>query len=442
MKQKCVLFALLMFLFAVSFLNLNQTGCTASNEVAINGELVWEKTFGGKGDDRAFYATAIDDGFLVVGSSRSFVQEKTVAWVLRLDSEGNQLWNRTFPYGIGSEFRYIINLPDGFLLVGNEFSSDADPNGYVVKIDREGNMLWNITLGGGTVDRLFSAAKAQDGFLLAGLTENSGKNNDFNVWLVKINTNGNITWNKTYGWSMDDAGRSVALANDNSFLIAGYTNSTGHGNYDFLVLNVDNNGTLLWNQTYGGPESDKAYTIAPTIDGFVIAGDTRSEGAGESDALIIKIDSQGKLLWKKTVGGSGFDVPTCISALNSGEGYLVGGTTFSYGNGQRDFWLFKIDDSGNLLQSCTVGRSKYEESYATLEVSNDNFVMAGWTNSVGEGSYDFYVIKVKVENNIEWWQTNTFTALAAGFVVFLIVGLLLLKMRFNPRKREPVLNVS
>jgi hypothetical protein len=233
----------------------------------------------------------------------------------------------------------------------------------------------------------------------------------------------------------DDAARAVEATNDKAFVVVGYTNSMGHGNYDFLALKVDSNGNFLWNQTYGGAESDKAYAITPATNGFVIAGDTRSLGAGESDALIMKIDSQGNKLWERTVGGSGFDVPTYISALKNGEGFVVGGITFSYGNGYRDFWIFRLDQSGYLMQSCTVGRSMYEESYAAVEVSEDNFVMAGWTNSIGQGAYDFYVLKVKVVNNIEWWQTSAFIAAIFGVITFLLAGLLFLKWRSNQRKR-------
>jgi hypothetical protein len=157
----------------------------------------------------------------------------------------------------------------------------------------------------------------------------------------------------------------------------------------------------LWSKTYGGPQSDKAYAITPSAGGCVIAGDTRSKGAGDSDAWVIKIDLNGNLLWEKTVGGKDFDAPTCVTFTPDG-GYLVGGTTFSFGNGQRDFWLFKIDDAGKVLWSCTVGRSNYEEAYVVLQAAGNEhaeneFFMAGWTNSIGEGRYDFYAVTLAVE---------------------------------------------
>ena len=395
--------------------------------------MLWEKTYGGAGDDRAFYATAVADGFVVAGSSLSFEQDKAVAWVLKLDHDGNVLWNQTFLEGAGSEFRSVLGLADGFLLVGNVFLPSGDTDGYVVKTDAEGNLSWNVTLGGGKVDKLFSAVETQDGFVLVGLTYSFG--NDSEVWVVRIDANGSVVWNKTYGGSMEDAGRAITLTEDHSYVIAGYTNSMGNGAYDALLLKIDASGNLFWNRTYGGPQSDKAYALAETAGEYVIAGDTRSKGEGDNDAWIIKVDSNGNHLWDKTAGGEGFDMPTCITVSNSG-GYLVGGFTFSFGNGERDFWLFKIDDSGNVPWSSTVGRSAFEEAYAVLEVAENEFVMAGWTNSIGQGHYDFYVAKISVENGdgLAAYQFIAVALIAVAIVlVMLVVSFFLIRRRINQK---------
>ncbi len=402
-KRKLLALFLLLAITVVSFLSISAviTPAPANSLIAKNANIVWEKTYGGTGDDRAFSATTDENGYLVVGSSTSFEQDKTVAWVLQLDRNGNAVWNRTFSEGSGSEFRCVLDLCDGFLFVGNTVSSSGGTDGYVMRINSEGTPLWNLTLKAGNgVNKLFSAQKTQDDFLLVGLTKSSN-DGDSDVWLVKIDAEGNILWNKTYGGSMDDAGRAVVLTQANCYMIAGYTDSMGNGDYNFLVLKIDASGNALWSKTYGGPQSDKAYAIAPSTGGCVIAGDTRSKGAGDSDAWVIKIDLNGNLLWEKTVGGKEFDAPTCVTFTPDG-GYLVGGTTFSFGNGQRDFWLFKIDDAGKVLWSCTVGRSNYEEAYVVLQAAGNEhaeneFFMAGWTNSVGEGRYDFYAVTLAVE---------------------------------------------
>jgi len=309
------------------------------------------------------------------------------------------------------------------------FLSSGNTDGYVVRIDDEGNLSWNVTLGGEEVDKLFSAVETQGGFVLVGLTYSFG--DDSEVWVVKIDGDGNEVWSKTYGGAMEDAGRAIASIEGNHYVVAGYTNSIGNGDYDFLLLKIDASGNMAWNKTYGGTQSDKAYAIAETAGGCVAVGDTRSKGEGESDAWIIKVDVNGNLVWDKAVGGEGFDMPTCIAVSNY-EGYLVGGFTFSFGNGERDFWLFKVDDSGNVLWSCTVGRSAFEEAYAALEVAEKEFVMVGWTNSIGEGYYDFYVAKISVENEGDWGSANNF--IVSALILSVIVMAVLVVVFFLIRR--------
>jgi hypothetical protein len=439
-KTKSALFLLLLtasFLLTPTFNGVRYfaASATANSESAnpLNANVLWEKTYGGTGDDRAFYATAVADGFVVVGSSTPFKQNQTVAWVLKLDKEGNMLWNRTFVEGAGSEFRSVLGLDDGFLFVGNVFLPSGDIDGYVVRTDVEGKPYWNTTLGGEKVDKLFSAVKTQDGFALAGLTYSFG--DDSQVWVVKITANGSEVWNKTYGGTREDAGRTIALAEGNQYVVAGYTNSMDNGDYDFLLLKIDASGNMAWNKTYGGDKSDKAYAIAETADGYVAVGDTRSKGEGDSDAWIVKVDPEGNILWDKTVGGEGFDMPTCVTV--SSEVYLVGGFTFSFGNGERDFWLFQVDEEGNVQWSCTVGRSGFEEAYAVLETAENEFVMAGWTNSIGKGHYDFYVVKVSPEDTGNWLSAYNFIVLgviASAIVIVVLVAAFVLIRRYVNQK--------
>lgn len=433
MKRQTIAAALILIILAVPCFLQNPAHAAEGNPV-IGGSLVWEKTFGGSADDRAFYATATDGGVLIVGSTRSIMVNQTVAWAIKLDENGNTVWNKTYPSV--SEFRYVINLQDGFLLVGNIFPIGVESKACAIKIDLQGNDEWNITLGTQKINRLFSAAKAEDGFVLAGLTQTQDDAAS-DVWLAKIGPNGGLAWNKIYRTSNDDAARSIATIDGDTFFVAGYTDTSGDGNFDFLLLKIDSDGNQLSSQTFGGAESDKAYAICPAGDGFVVAGDTRSEGAGESDALILKITQNLKQQWKHTYGGSGFDSPTYIKTLEDGSGFIVCGTTFSFGNGYRDFWLLKLDNSGSQLASCTIGRAGYEESYAAVEVAENTFVVAGWISQTLQGApYDFYIVKVRLENSLMWWQTST--GLAAIFAVATVAaaGLLFgLKVRFNQKRK-------
>jgi hypothetical protein len=358
---------------------------------------MWEQTFGGTGDDRAFFVESVEDGFVVVGSSTSFEQGKTVACAVRFDSNGNQLWNQTFCPNLGAEFRWCHSLQDGFWVAGNTFLPSGAVEGYVVKLDLQGNLLWNGTLKANEgINKLFSATTDQNGNLVvAGLTQPANNATASQAGVAKLDCSGNPLWSKSYPEFSETAARAVAVTENGFFMVAGYSAPAGTGNYDFLVLKLDPEGNLLWSQTYGGNQSDKAYTIASLGNCCVLAGDTRSQGLGDSDAWIIKIDLNGNQLWNLTAGGEDFDAPAFIKTLPNSE-FLVVGTTFSFGNGQRDFWLFKVDDAGREVWSGTVGRSGFEEAYAAVSVDNGGFVLVGWTNSVGNGGrYDFYVVKIK-----------------------------------------------
>lgn len=359
------------------------------------GELIWERTFGGTGDDRAFcLVKSGDGGFLVVGSSTSFDSGKTFAWIVRIDQDGNMLWNRTYEERDGSEFRSAIRTDDGFLLVGNTFASSGDEDGWIVRIDEQGNVMWNATLGGGKTDKLFSASTVSDGFILVGLTYSMGRNAS-DAWVVKIDASGRVLWNKTYGGNRDNVFRAVVATGKNEYVCVGYTNSIGNGDYDVWLVKMDENGTLQWSSTYAGVGSDMGYALTVTRDGYVIAGETHSFGNGDAKAFVLKTDLNGKLLWQRAYGGQQFDSIDSIIPSSSGE-FVVAGFTFSFGKGQRDFWIFNVDDSGNVLWSRTQGREGFEEAYSILEVAKDRFVVAGWTNSIGNGEYDYYVVEMKV----------------------------------------------
>jgi hypothetical protein len=153
---------------------------------------------------------------------------------------------------------------------------------------------------------------------------------------------------------------------------------------------------MLWNRTYGGLGSDKAYAVAASNSDYIITGDTQSQGAGNSDVWVIKVDSNGKEVWQKTLGGKDFDSAACISAAENGS-FLVAGFTLSFGNGMRDVWVSKIDSDGSVQWSFTLGRTGYEEAYGVVKGEENELVLAGWTDFTGQGRYDYYVVDVEVE---------------------------------------------
>jgi len=398
--------------------------------------VIWEKTYGGATDDRAFYAVPAGDGYLVVGSSKSIVANATVGWALKLDKDGNAIWNKTFLEGFGTELRYAVNLTDGFLLVGNEFLASGDVNGYVARIDNQGSLLWKTIIGGEKTDKLSSGIATQNGFAVFGLTYSYG-NGQSSAWVVKLNGDGNVIWNKTYGQSAECAARTGVLASDGDYVLAGYIDTQGDNNYDFYILKVQADGHMVWNKTYGGAQSEKAYAMARAVDGYVLVGEIESPET-TTDAWVLKVDDNGNMLWNKTVGGKNADSPAYITPSKDG-GYLVAGFTFSFGEGQRDFWLFKISDQGQVLFSCTQGNGAFQEAYSVIETGDNAYVMVGWTDPMGQPAliskavYDFYVVKLSVPQS-NGPSTFQFIAYAVPVFVLLITLLLLFKLRTERKK--------
>jgi hypothetical protein len=403
-----------------------------SNVSVLPAKLIWQKTYGGAGDDRAFGAVPAGDGYLVVGSTKSIVPNATVGWVLRLDSSGNAVWNQTFLEGNGTEIRCAVNLTDGFLLVGNEFLASGDINGYVAKIDNQGTIIWNTTVGVEKIDKLFSVIATSDGFVVFGSTYSYG-NGEADVWAVKLDANGSVVWSKAFPEGVDSAARTGVYASDGDFLLAGYA-SFQNDDYSFLLMKIDGSGNLVWNRTYSNPDSEKAYAMAKASDGYVIVGDSDSPQT-DIDARVMKVDFNGTLQWTETVGGKKADSPSCITASKDG-GFLIGGFTFSFGAGQRDVWLFKIDASGKVLWSCTQGNPAFQEAYSVIEAGENRYVMAGWTDPfgqpdlIGKKTYDFYVVELSPAQSSGGFSIFLLMAFGFGFVALAAAALLLfMKLR-------------
>ena len=158
------------------------------------------------------------------------------------------------------------------------------------------------------------------------------------------------TWTETYGGSESDYGNSVQQTTDEGYIVAGYTYSFGAGFYDAWLIKTDAFGDTLWTKTYGGStDSDYGYSVQQTKDGgYIIAGSTYSYGAGLSDGFLVKTDAQGNMLWKNTFGGSGQDYFYSVQQTEDG-GYIMVGSTESYGDGSSDVYLVKTDPNGSSL---------------------------------------------------------------------------------------------
>jgi hypothetical protein len=240
---------------------------------------------------------------------------------------------------------------------------------------------------------------------MAGSTRSFGAGAE-DFWLVKTDEFGNVEWNRTYGGPNIDIAHSMVATSDGGYALAGYTASFGSGSLDFWLVKTDGSGNVEWNQTYGETGSEWARAVIKTADGgYAIAGETNSLGVGHTDWWLVKTDASGSMQWSKTYGGTENDAVSSLAATPDG-GYALAGYTDSFGAGTNDFWLVKTDSSGDAEWSQTYGGTEWDLAYSMVVTSDGGYVLAGYTDSFDAGTgRDFWLVRADASGKMLWNKT-------------------------------------
>ncbi|WP_273568827.1 hypothetical protein [Maribacter halichondriae] len=443
----------LLFLFFVFSCSTDDSGGGAiigQQDAAFLGELDRVQSFGGSGEDtpRDVIGTS-DGGYAVLGFSNSTdgdLQGKNLPvmdyWLLKFDSEGDLQWNKTYG-GSGEDLgQSLIQTNDGgYALTGYAQSADGDGsnnNGFhdnwIIKLDASGTIEWERSFGFSGHDHSYDILQTEDGgFFFVGFlditsaradgyTEKGGSLTRHGVgefWGTKIDAQGDIEWRRYFGGTNNDRAHAVVQSEDGGFVMAGFTESNdfdiknSRGSYDFWVLKIDNSGNLVWERSFGGSGIEIAYDISKTNDnGFVITGNTFSDDGdvstskGESDIWLIKIDDGGNLLWEKTYGGTQFDAAQSVQESADG-GFIITGNSKSTdvdlmaNVGENDLWLIKTDALGNLVWQKSFGGNAIDFGFDAVENADRSIILVGETSSTdflefqNKGKSDVVVLKIK-----------------------------------------------
>jgi len=358
--------------------------------------ITFERTFGGAYEDcgESVQETR-DGGYIIAGWTESFGAGGKDVYLIKTDSQGNKLWERTFG-GADDDWGYSVRetRDGGFIIVGRTHSFGVGGfDVYLVRTDSQGNKLWERTFGGADDDWGESVQETRDGgYIIAGRTKSFGAG-EFDVYLIKTDSQGNKLWERTFGGRDDDDGYSDQETHDGGFIIAGETYSFGAGWIDVYLIKTDSQGNKLWERTFGGWAADFGYSVQEMSDGgYIITGGTDSFGAGNDDIYLLKTDSQGNKIWERTFGGWDWDCGFSVQETRDG-GFIIAGWTCSFGAGGGDVYLIKTDSQGNKIWERTFGGRDDDDGYSVQETRDGGYIIAGWTRSFGLGGKDVYLIK-------------------------------------------------
>ena len=209
------------------------------------------------------------------------------------------------------------------------------------------------SVAGGTDLGLYVQQTADSGYVLVGETDSFGAGLS-DVWLIKTDRHGTVQWNRTYGSPLNEWGYTVAQTTDGGYIVIGSTYSIGAGDADIWLIKTAADGTLEWDRTFGSENADLGYFVQQTVSGgFIIAGETSSNGASASDAYLILTGPTGDLLWDKTFSSPGIDIAYAVQQT-ADEGFILTGMTDSSGAGVTDLLLIKTDPAGTAVWSMAV----------------------------------------------------------------------------------------
>lgn len=292
----------------------------------------------------------------------------------------------------------------GYVAVGvTSRFGEGNEDVYLVKTDTAGNVLWTRTYGGPGTDNGWSVHEHAGRLVLAGFTDSSGAG-DFDCYLIETNLEGEMQWSKTFGGEGKDRCWGVLPMGDGGYVLVGETTSFGSGAEDCYLIKTDASGNDVWSRTFGGEKGDRCFSIAQADDGgFVLAGQTYSEGAGDRDVYLIKTDAAGKQQWSKTFGGSVSDVGHSVARTAEGD-FIVTGYTSSLAITEDDPYLIKIDAGGEVQWTRVIPMEGVNHTITGEQTTDGGFILGGFSEFSSTGARGALLVKVDGEGNLEWFR--------------------------------------
>ncbi len=406
----------------------------------------WDVTFGGGGFDICNVARPTSDGGYILGgqsiSTTNGIGNKTTAaigsndyWIVRLDSQGNKMWDRTLGTAGNDYLNSLARMDDGgFILAGSSdrtndhdrvTAGSAGDDFWAARLDANGDTVWERSFGGARNDGAASVITTRDGsFLMGGFSASDGGTGNKmatnfggnDSWIVKVSAEGGKLWDQSYGGENADAARGLAQTLDDGYVVAGNYSSAVDGSQAWIVK-TDSGGNVAWSSQFGGADRDYGFEVEPTPDGgYMVAAVSESPPGpsksaanfGSFDWWLLKLDAAGNRVWDKTFGGTNDDDLVSIKPTSDG-GFILAGysTSDTNGNktspafGSRDGWLIRVDAAGNPQWQLTLGGTDWDEATSAFETADGGYFVAGMSRSgisgnkesANIGDFDYWAVK-------------------------------------------------
>jgi len=367
-------------------------------------DTLWTQHFGDIHEESSTCIRQTSDGnFIIIGVTDQTSSGRNDIWLIKADENGIMIWDRTFG-GNQNDFSIVGHqtADGGFIIAGTtESFGNGMQDFWLIKTDADGNEEWNQTFGTAENDRTQYVKQTFDGgYIITGGTGNFETSNQ-DAWLIKTDENGNLEWQQTYGGNGNEKMYTVHQETDGSYILAGLTSSYGNGTYDAYLIKTDSLGNEIWSQTFGGSEIENAYSmqILPG-EGYILAGSTKSFGAGDFDVWLIKTDQQGNEIWSYVYGTEVLEYCYSLDITSDGN-FILGGLTNATVNGDIDVLVMKISDSGDEIWTKKVGLDGDEPSFFVEQSEDEGYVLAGYSNSFGNGDNDVYIVKLAPDGSTD-----------------------------------------
>ncbi len=362
-------------------------------------QTVWKKVYGGKDDDIANGVVMLENGDVaIVGECKSFGAKRSDICVTRLNKNGEIYWRKMLGGKKEDRGVAISRAKDGNLLIlgsGKSFKKSNGRDLYIAKLSLDGKVIWQKSFGGDRDEFAGGIAGTNDGGVLAvGSTESFSKKGYRDIYIVRLDKNGNEVSIKTIGGKRNDTANALTRTTDGNFVMVGSRELKHSGDADFFIMKLNQKGQKIWARTLGQKQNDVLLSVTPTpTGGIVTTGKTRSYNSEQTDLAVMNFNKNGKLIWFKIYGFKYYDEGTAITMTKDG-GYVIAGKTNSMGKGDFDVYVLALSGKGKLLWSKLYGDTNKDIAHGITRTSDGKVVIVGESDSYSR-SKNFYMIKLK-----------------------------------------------